>query len=384
MRESVRAHRPQPEPENRFVSQAVEAAVRIGMLFLLVAWCFEIVRPFIVVVAWAIIIATATHPAYSRLETAFAGRRTLAAVVFTLLMLVVLIVPMVMLSGKLVDTAHVTAEQLSTGSLSIPPPPDGVAEWPLVGRPLYRLWSMASHNLGSALEQIGPQLKSVGGWLLSAAAGVGVGLVQFLIAIIIAGVLLARADSSSRTAHAIAVRLAGNHGDAFADLAQATVRSVARGIIGVALVQTLVASIGFLAVGLPAAGVLSLLCLMLAVVQIGMLPILLPAAIYVFSTHDPLTASLFAAWCVFTAVIDNVLKPILLGRGVKVPMMVIFVGAIGGFIASGIIGLFVGAVVLALSYTLTVAWLGIAAAPDVAAAATNPPAPPSPASFDRP
>jgi predicted PurR-regulated permease PerM len=365
------------DTDSRFVTRAIEAAVRIGVLFLLVAWCFEIIRPFVAAVAWAIIIATATYPLYERVEALLGGRSMLAAVIFTALMLVTLVLPMVMLSGQLVDTVQWVAKDLSDGTLSVPAPPDSISTWPLVGRPLFGLWSMASQNLESALGQIGPQLKAVGGWMLSAGAGVGVGVLEFLVAIIIAGVMLARAESGSRLSRAIAVKLAGDRGPEFADLAQSTVRSVARGIIGVALIQSIVALIGFTAVGLPAAGLLALICLLLAVIQIGIMPVVVPAVIYVFSVADPLTAGVFAVWCGLAGMLDNVLKPILLGRGVKVPMVVIFVGAIGGFIASGIIGLFVGAVVLALGYTLIIAWLNV---PDRAsedgAALERPGAPP--------
>ena len=151
---------------------------------------------------------------------------------------------------------------------------------------------------------------------------------------------------------AIATRLAGERGADYAELVQATVRSVTRGILGVALIQSLLAGLGFLAVGIPGAGLLALVCLLLGVVQIGPAVVLIGTVIYVFSTADTVTAVIFLIWSIFVGLIDNVLKPVLLGRGVKVPMVVIFVGAIGGFLASGIIGLFVGAVVLALSFTL--------------------------------
>lgn len=354
----------------RFVNRAVEAALRIGVLLLLVAWCFDIIRPFVTAVAWAAIIATAVYPVYHRLEQALGGRRGPAAVLFTLFMLVVFIVPIVLLSGTMVETAQQLSADLSDGTLSIPPPPEKVATWRFIGEPLYDFWSLASENLAEALQKVSPQLKALGSWSLSLVASAGLGILQFLLAILIAGALLANAGKGARITHAIAARLAGPRGPEFADLAQDTVRSVARGILGVALIQSLIAGLGFLVVGLPAPGLLSLICLLLAVVQLGILPVLLPAVIYVFSTADTLTASLFLAWCLFAGVIDNILKPLLLGRGVRVPMLVIFVGAIGGLVASGIIGLFVGAVVLALSYTLFQAWLH--EAPGGASAAPSP------------
>jgi predicted PurR-regulated permease PerM len=340
-----------------FLSRALEATIRIGLILLLAAWCFQIVQPFIIPVVWGIIIATATYPAYRWLEGALGGRRGIAATLFTLLMMVILITPTLKLAETLVNGSSLLSGYLEGESLRIPPPPESIANWPIIGEPLAGFWSLASENLGAALQQIAPQLKAFGGWLLKAAAGAGLGILMFVVAIIIAGALLAHAQGGHRAAYAIATRLAGDRGADFADLAEATVRSVAQGILGVALIQSLLAGIGFLAVGLPGAGLWALLCLLLAVVQIGIGLVVVPIVIYVFYTADTLTAVLFLIWCTPLTVLDNILKPLLLGRGVNVPMVVIFVGAIGGFLTSGIIGLFVGSVILALGYTLFVAWL---------------------------
>ena len=212
-------------------------------------------------------------------------------------------------------------------------------------------------HLEEALDEIKPQCAAFGRWLLSAAAGLGLGIFQFAAAIIIGGVFLAHAQGGGRTASAIATRLAGERGREYAELGQATIRSVARGILGVALIQSLLAGLGFLAVGIPGAGLLALICLLLAVVQIGPALVLIGTVIYVFSTADTFTAVVFLIWSLFVGVLDNILKPILLGRGVRVPMIIIFVGAIGGFLAHGIIGLFVGFILLALGFTLFKAWL---------------------------
>jgi predicted PurR-regulated permease PerM len=309
-------------------------------------------------VIWGIIIAVAVYPPYRKMETALGGRRAIAATVFTVLMLIVLIGPSVLLAGTLADSAQDLAAELSDGTLSIPAPPERVGTWPIIGPQLERFWRLASSNLGDALNQIRPQVAVFGRWLLETVAGLGLGLLQFVVSIVIAGVLLANADAGGRMARAIAVRLAGERGAAYAQLGQATVRSVARGILGVAVIQALLAGLGFLAAGVPAAGLLALICLLLSVVQIGPAIVLLGAVIYLFSTADTHVAVIFLFWSIFVALIDNVLKPILLGRGVNVPMLVIFVGAVGGLLASGIIGLFVGSIVLALSYTLFKAWIG--------------------------
>jgi predicted PurR-regulated permease PerM len=239
----------------------------------------------------------------------------------------------------------------------------------VVGEKLYALWEQASANLAETLAKLAPQFKALGSWLLSTAAGAGFAILQFLIAIVIAGVMLANSEAGGRATRAVARRLAGDQGEGFARLAEATVRSVARGILGVALIQFLLIALGFVVMDIPGAGLWALLCLILSVIQIGPFPVVLPVLIYAFSTSDTVPAVLFLIWNLFAGSVDNVLKPVLLGRGVEVPMAVIFVGAIGGFISSGIIGLFVGAVVLVLGYKLFLAWLGEAPEP-----ASSPPA----------
>jgi len=340
-----------------FMSRVVEATIRIGLLVMLATWCFQIVQPFIVPVFWGVIIAVAVYPAYRKLEAVLNGRRGLSATLVTLMLLIVLVVPSVMLADTLVSGVQGLADEVQSGTLKVPPPPESVRTWPFIGEPLQAFWQTASQNLASALGSVAPQLKAFGGWLLSAAAGAGLGILQFVVAIIIAGVLLAQAAAGDRAAQAIGRRLAGDQGAGFVEVAEATVRSVARGILGVALIQSLLAGIGFLVVGVPGAGLWALVALLLSVIQIGIIPIVLPIVIYVFYTADTVTAVVFLVWSIVVSALDNVLKPILLGRGVKVPMVVIFVGAIGGFITSGIIGLFVGAVILALGYKLFLAWL---------------------------
>jgi predicted PurR-regulated permease PerM len=342
--------------EKVFVSNALEATIRIGLLVLLAAWCFEIVRPFIIPVAWGIIIAVGTYPAFLSLARRLGGRPRLAATLIAVLGLVLLLVPTLLLGGTLIDSVHGLAAGFKEGMIAVPPPPS-VKTWPVVGETLDAFWRQASDNLATTLTKFAPQLKAIGGWLLSTAAGAGWGLLQFVIAIVIAGVLLAHAGNASKVAYAIATRLAGEKGVEFAKLAEATVRSVTRGILGVALIQSLLIGLGFLAVGVPGAGLWALLCLILSVIQIGPFPVVLPVLIYVFSTADTVTAVTFLIWSLFAGSIDNILKPILLGRGVQVPMAIIFVGAIGGFVSSGIIGLFVGAVVLVLGYGFFLAWL---------------------------
>jgi predicted PurR-regulated permease PerM len=341
---------------------AVEAAIRIGLLAALLLLCYRIMEPFLVPIAWGIILAVAAWPGYRRLLHLVRGRRVSASVLFVLLALLVLLVPVVMLSGTVAQGAEWLAQGFEAGNLKIPPPPD-LSGVPLFGPQIESFWRDASTNLEDVLRSLEPQLKALGSWLLHLATSAGVGLLHFVLAILIAGLLLAKSDTGRRAAHAIGWRLAGPRGLRFVRLAETVVRSVSRGILGVALIQAILAGLGMLAAGVPMAGLWALVALLLAVVQVGAFPVLLPVMIYLFYTADLTTAVLFALWSLFVGSIDNVLKPILLGRGASVPMPVIFIGAIGGFITAGIIGLFVGAVILALGYELFLAWLAEVAPP---------------------
>jgi predicted PurR-regulated permease PerM len=342
-----------------FFNRLLEATIRISIVAILAILCIRIVEPFLIPIIWGIIIAIASYPGYRRLRRMMGERNGIAATLFILLALIILIVPIVLLAGTAVNGIQMIVGHLSDGDLNIPPPPESIATWPVVGEKLTQFWQQASDNLESLLATFTPQLKVFATWLLTTVASMGFGILQFVVAIIIAGVLLANASSGYSVAHAIAKRLAGEPGDAFANLAEATVRSVSRGILGVAFIQSLLAGLGFLIVGVPGAGLWALLCLLLAVIQIGIIPINLPIVIYVLSTSDTLTAILFLIWSIFVSIVDNILKPLLLGRGVETPMLVIFLGTIGGFLTSGIIGLFIGPIILAIGYKLFLAWLHV-------------------------
>ena len=227
--------------QKEFVANALEATVRIGILLVLAAWCFSIVQPFVIPIVWGVIIAVAEYPGYLKLRAWLGGRAATAATLLTALGLLVLLVPAVLLGGTLVDGAHGLAKGLEEGTLAVPPPPESVKGWPLVGESLSAFWTQASQNLAATAAKIAPQLKAAGGWLLSTAAGAGFGVLQFIIAIIIAGALLAHSESAGQFAQVVAVRLAGEKGEEFAKLSEAIVRSVTKGILGVALIQAILA-----------------------------------------------------------------------------------------------------------------------------------------------
>ncbi len=343
--------------EGAITSRALQVAIRLGLVVLLIAWCFTIVRPFVVPVVWGIVIAVATYHPFARLQAFLGGRAGVAAATYVVLALLLLILPALLLTTTLVDGVRGLADGLLQGTLRPPPLPPAIQAWPVIGEPLAHFWQLATTNLEGVIAEIGPELAIAGRWLLGLVGGTVLGLLQFIVAIIIAAALLSHANSTGRLAGDIATRLAGAKGPTYASLAVQTIRSVARGIIGVALIQSILAGLGFLAVGQPMAGFLAMLCLVLAILQVGPLPVILPVVIYQFTVLDTTTAVLFTGWCLLVSLIDNVLKPLLLGRGIDLPMLVIFIGAIGGVMSSGLLGLFVGPVVLALGYTLFTAWL---------------------------
>ena len=343
--------------DQNFVKQAIEASIRIGLIVLLVFWCLRIAAPFVDAILWAIIIAIGTQPIYGWIKDKTGLGQGLAATVFTLLMLVLLITPTVYLSEALMDNAQELSEDLKDGTLSIPAPPENIASWPLVGTKLGRVWTHAHEDPEAAIKKYEPQLKSAATSFIKATANIGLTILMLVFSIILAGVLLVKAKGGREVAVTIMCKLLGDRGEAYANLSHQTVQSVVRGIIGIAVLQSLLAGIGFLVMGIPGAALLALICLILAVVQIDILIILIPLSIYAFSIAGPGVATVFLIWNIVIGLINNVLKPIVLGRGVQAPMAIIFVGAIGGMIAHGIIGLFVGAVVFVLGYTLFIEWL---------------------------
>ena len=346
-----------------FVANALEAFIRIGVVALLVIWCFKIGRPFIQIILWGIIIAVALRPTHRKIQSILGGRGKLAAVLITLFALVMVTIVGVMLSGTLVDGAKELSFKIKEGTLAIPPAPQSVKSWPVIGKPLHQAWRLASVNLAAALSKFTPQLKAFSQWLLANTARTGIGVLKFIVSIFIAGIFLTKADAGYEAAKSIGTRLAGEQGVELVGLAASTLRSVVKGIIGVAVIQSLLAGLGCLAAGVPGVGLWSLLVLIVAVAQLPTLLVLGPIVIYVFSTASMVTAVLFTIWSVFVGLCDNFLKPILLGRGVQVPMVIVFIGAIGGFINSGIIGLFIGAIVFVVGYQLFLAWLHQKAAP---------------------
>jgi predicted PurR-regulated permease PerM len=359
-----------PNQNLRF-EKLVDTIVRLAVLFFLIGWCFTILRPFVLVLIWSAVIAVAISPLHIIFTKMFRNRKALAAVVLTILMLSVLIIPSWLVTQSVFEEVSHLRELNKDGQLVIPPPGENTANWPVITKPVLDIWKLASENLQEAALKYSDHLKLAGAWVLSAVAGIGMGVLQFVISIIIAGVLLAYSGPIADAVTKVFTKLSGDHGGHFVDTAVTTIRSVVKGILGVAVIQAAMAGLGFFIAGVPYAGVWTVACLFFAIIQVGSGPIAIPVAIYMFSVSDTLTAVLLAIWLGITLVSDNILKPLLLGRGAPAPMLVVFLGSIGGFITSGFIGLFLGAVILTIGYKLFMVWLNQGEASGTATASGN-------------
>jgi predicted PurR-regulated permease PerM len=342
--------------EKSYIARAREVFIRMSLLVIVGVSCFLLLRPFLDVIIAGIIIAIGIYPGYQMLTKVLRGRGKLAAVLCSLLLLVAMLVPTMLLAGTLADGIGNLADQLKAGQLKIPPPPPSLDRLPIVGMTLKKLWNLSSVDRSEAASQFAPQIRERIPALVSASVGIGGVLLRFLIAILLAGFLLATSAERIRFADRLFGRIFDDQGPEFEQLIARTIRSVTNGILGVAVIQSLLASLGFWIVGLPGAGLWAVVFLVASVLQVGGLA-LVPAVLYAFATQSTSHAVMFLIWCIIVGLMDNILKPILLGRGSKVPMAVIFLGVLGGFITMHIIGLFLGAIVLSVGYKLLIAWL---------------------------
>ncbi len=329
---------------------AINTTLRVGFILLLLVWSFEIVKPFIMPVLWGIIISVSVYPMYTKLVKLLGNRTKLATIFITVLLLSVVLIPSFLFIDSAVSGVQNLSTKMETGNIDIPMPQEKVKEWPVVGNTIYDTWKLSSANFSDVVEKFKPQIKEFAPKLLSSAAGFGTTILLFIISIIIAGALLPTAKASEKAAKSIFNTLLGKHGKGFVELSVGTIRSVVQGVLGVAIIQSVAGGLGIMLIGIPAAGLWAIIILLLAIMQLPPLLILLPLAIYGFNIADTTPAVIFLIWSIIVSASDAFLKPLFLGRGVDVPMLAVLLGAIGGMMMSGIIGLFVGAVVLSITY----------------------------------
>ena len=345
------------QAQNNPTTQAIEIAIRLSLIFLILAWCLQILSPFIGVIAWGAIIAVALHKPFLRLVEKLGGRNKLAVTLIVVVSIAAILLPVISLSTSLVESATTIGNQITSGEVNIAPPSESVREWPLIGEKTYAVWQQASVDISALLEKYPHHLSTIGKKLLGVAKGVSAGVLQFIISMLIAAAFLSGAESAGKAMRRLATRLAGEQGEPLLTLSTATIRSVAIGVIGIAFIQALLGGLGMMFAGVPAAGLLAIIILVLAIAQLPPLLVLLPVVFYVFSVESTTVAVIFTIWSVLVSMSDAILKPMFLGRGVDAPMLVILLGAIGGMITSGIVGLFIGAVILALGYKLFQVWV---------------------------
>ncbi len=333
----------------------VDLAIRLALLGVLAYWSLLLIRPFLTIALWSVVLAVALFPLYDWLADRLGGRRSIAAIFITVLNLLIVLGPVTWLGLALVENLRALSERFIAGDLSIPPPFEAIKSWPLIGERAFELWTLASSNLGAAFTKIAPQFKQVGGILLGVAATGGVGMLTFLASVIVSGFLFVPGPSLITAVKTLSNRVDSKHGTAFIQLAGATIRNVSRGVVGISLLQALLAGVGLMAVGVPFAGLITFAVLLFGIIQIGPTIILVPVIVWVWIVMDTTTAIVFTAYMVPVNLLDNVLRPLVLSRGITTPMPVLFVGMIGGTIVHGIIGIFVGPIVLAVAWQLVVA-----------------------------
>nr|WP_207201672.1 AI-2E family transporter [Pseudomonas sp. TH41] len=333
--------------------------IRAGLILVLVLFCFQIFSPFRDLMLWSVILAITLYPLQKRLMGPLGQNEGRIATLIVLIAVIILMVPIYLLGTSIADSVQNTMNVVKVDGFHIPPPSDSVAGWPLVGKPLSGIWLQASTDLPGLTVKYIPQIKGVSLTLLSKLAGVGMGFLTFIFALIIAGIFMAYGEAGSRSAVQIASRINGPvKGPKIAELCTATIRAVALGVVGIAFIQMLLVGVGFVLKGVPGAGLLALAVLLLGILQLPVTLITLPVIAYVFATEGASTATItFAIYVFIAGLVDNVLKPLLLGRGVDVPMPVVLIGALGGMVTGGIIGLFIGPVVLAVGYQLFWQWV---------------------------
>ena len=348
------------QADPRISASVLEALIKAGVILLLVLFCYQVLAPFMALMLWALVLTITLYPAHQRLTPMVGNRSGLAATLIVLFGVLLLVVPSGFLLSSVADTVTPLIAKMQNHTLQIPAPQEQVASWPVIGPKLFALWQQASSDLPGLLGSVGPELAAFAKKLMSFAASLGGGMFMFLFAFLISGIMMAYGKAGAASMTQIAERLAGQvRGASFISLSSSTIRAVAMGILGVALIQSIAIGLIMMLAGVPLAGVWALLVLVLGIAQLPVALITLPAILWLWlgTDYSPLFAGLYSVLLFVGGLIDNVLKPVMLGRGVEAPMPVVLLGALGGMVSNGILGMFLGATMLALGYQLFMGWV---------------------------
>ena len=349
--------------ERRFASQLLDVMIRAGILLAVVILCYRVFAPFLTIAVWALIFAVTLYPLHLAIVRRLNGRQGLSATLLVILGIAVLVVPTAVLVNSLGDTVQDLFTRIQNNTIEIPAPSDRVAAWPFVGDKVHTIWARAHDDLPGLIQSMQPKIGEVARAALAFVAGIAGGLLSLIGAFIIGGIFIAFGEPGARVCRRIFARVVGEQrGDEFTSLSAATIRAVAQGVVGVAVIQAIIIGLCLLVAGVPWAGAIAGIVLILGIAQIPAVIVTLPAIAYIWSvgTYGSVAAVLYTVLLLVAGMADNVLKPLMLGRGVDVPMPIILIGTLGGMAAAGILGMFVGATLLALAYQMFTAWVDTA------------------------
>ncbi|MEM1276730.1 MAG: AI-2E family transporter [Pseudomonadota bacterium] len=345
-----------PDDDKVIIRRSVDIYVSLAVVTLIGYLALDLISPFVSILLWSVILSVGIFPVYQKLSEWFGGHTGWAGTAIAVIFLLLLLVPTFLIVQSIIDSVSVISTKITNDEFSIPPPDASVAAWPLIGNQVYGIWSDAHENLEKVLTDFAPQLKS----MASSAIGLGTsllsGVLQFALSVVFAAVFLVYSQPLQQGTNIIANRVAKTRGAEFVSMAGATIRNVSRGVIGIAIIQGGAASIGYFVAGFPLAGILSAIVIASTIVQVPAL-VIIPSIIYAWSDMSTTGALLFTAWMIPVMLSDNVLKPVLMARGLTTPMIVIFMGVIGGTLSSGLLGLFIGPVILAVFYEMVLIWI---------------------------
>ncbi|MFZ4857211.1 MAG: AI-2E family transporter YdiK [Desulfuromonadaceae bacterium] len=337
------------------------ARTMLALLFIgiLITACFWILHPFMSALLWATMIVISSWPLMLKVQGLLWGRRSLAVAFMTLLLLMMLVVPLFLTIETVIERSdEIVTWTRSLSTLTVPAPPAWVANLPVVGKKIADGWTHLAASTPAELSvRMTPYAGKVAGWAASKAGGLGMMIAQFLLTVIISAILYSTGETAAAGIRLFARRLAGQQGEDAAILAAKATRGVALGVGVTALVQALLGGIGLAVSGVPTATLLTAVMFMLCLAQVGPALVLIPAVVWLFWQDQTLWGGILIGWTMFVGTIDNFIRPVLIKKGADLPMILIFAGVLGGLIAFGIIGLFIGPVVLAVTYTLLSAWV---------------------------
>lgn len=339
------------------IEPRITEIARIGLVGLFAYWSLTLIAPFAIILIWAAILAVALYPAYTALSAVLGHRPRVAALVITMLGLLVIVAPLAAIAISFAEGLQVVLARLNDRSLLISAPPDSIRSFPLIGERIYSVWSMASDNLEAVLQQIKPSLLQAGSKALGTIASIGADLLSFVVSVLVAGFLFGSGARLANSARGFASRIGGERGVGFLQLAAATIRNVARGVIGVALLQAFLCVLILSLFKVPAPGAIAFVVLILCIIQIGPALVLLPVIVWAWTSMEFGMAALFTILLIPLLIIDNVMKPILVARGLSTPTLVILLGVLGGTLSYGLIGLFLGPIVLSVFHDLLLIWM---------------------------